>query len=126
MGETSGLLLVARPHCVLVDDGPESSSRRHPLGHVVRRRQVLSGELWGLGPKAYGFGGGHGLELGGGGMGSDCLPLWVCVGVEAREMMRLHWCLTARMPAESLPPGHPFPRSPSHLPSGPLRRAVIY
>lgn len=47
MGETAGLLLVARPHCVLVDDRPESSSRRHPLGHVVRRRQVLSGELWG-------------------------------------------------------------------------------
>lgn len=48
MGETAGLLLVARPHCVLVDDGPEPSSRRHPLGHVVRRWQVLSGESWGL------------------------------------------------------------------------------
>ena len=44
MGETAGLLLVARPHCVLVDDGPEPSSGRHSLGHVVRRRQVLSGE----------------------------------------------------------------------------------
>ena len=78
MGETAGLLLVARPHCVLVDDGPEPSSRRHPLGHVVRRWQVLSGESWGLavawqgrggggrglGPRASGFGWGRGLELG--------------------------------------------------------------
>lgn len=35
---------MAWPHRVLVDDGPEPSGRRHTLGHVVRRWQVLSGE----------------------------------------------------------------------------------
>ena len=46
VGETSGLLLVARPHCVLVDDRPELRSWRHPLGHVVWRWQVLDGVCW--------------------------------------------------------------------------------
>lgn len=43
MGETSGLLLVGRPNCVLVDDRPESNSKRHLLGLVIQRWQVLSG-----------------------------------------------------------------------------------
>jgi len=44
VGEAARLLLVARAHRVLVDDGPEPGRRRHPLGHVVRGREVLRGE----------------------------------------------------------------------------------
>lgn len=94
MGETAGLLLVARPHCVLVDDGPEQSSRRHPLGHVVRRRQVLSGELGfggslreegGFNPRACGLAGGTVWNWNGSN-GLCSLPLCVCVkGRRPRE-----------------------------------------
>lgn len=44
MGEAARVLLVARPHRVLVDDGTEPGRRGNQMGHVVWRRKVLSGE----------------------------------------------------------------------------------
>lgn len=51
MGQAARLLLVARAHRLLVDDGPEPGGRGHPLGDVVRGRQVLGGKWhpWGWG-----------------------------------------------------------------------------
>lgn len=47
LGEVARLLLVARPHRVLVDDGTEQSCRGNQMGHVVWRRKILSGECSG-------------------------------------------------------------------------------
>lgn len=47
LGEAARLLLVARPHRVLVDDGTEQSCRGNQMGHVVWRRKILSGECSG-------------------------------------------------------------------------------
>lgn len=44
LGKVTGILLVARPDRVVVDDGSQSGRRRNPLGHVVWRWQILSGE----------------------------------------------------------------------------------
>lgn len=52
--EAAGLLLVARPDRLLVDERPESGGRRDPLGDVVRRRKVLRGERSGLGARGGG------------------------------------------------------------------------
>lgn len=47
LGEAARVLVVARTHRVLVDDGTEQSRRGNQMGHVVRRREVLSGECRG-------------------------------------------------------------------------------
>lgn len=44
LGEAARILVVARPHRILVDDGPEQSRRGNQMGHVVRRRKILRGE----------------------------------------------------------------------------------
>lgn len=45
MGEAARILVVARPHRILVDDGKEQSCRGNQMGHVVWRRKILSGEF---------------------------------------------------------------------------------
>lgn len=132
MGETAGLLLVARPHCVLVDDGPESSSRRHPLGHVVRRRQVLSGELTvsgdGLGSWSQGLRFWWGACSGIGVVGRHglCSPrLYVCI-VEAQAMIRLYWWRRERgCSGRFCLPGTLYPEFLTRLHSGLLSHVII-
>lgn len=48
LGKAARIFLVARPHRILVDDGPEQSCRGNQMGHVVWRRKILRGEC--LGP----------------------------------------------------------------------------
>ncbi len=47
LGEAAGILLVARPDRVVVYGESQSGRWRHPLGHVVWRCQILSGESFG-------------------------------------------------------------------------------
>lgn len=44
LGQAARVLLVARPHRILVDDGTEQGCRGNQMGHVVWRRKILSGE----------------------------------------------------------------------------------
>lgn len=44
LGEAARILVVARPHRILVDDGTEQSCRGNQMGHVVWRWKILSGE----------------------------------------------------------------------------------